>query len=646
MLRRVQTQHTRRPASTSDSRADTLERLALLFGNNWDSRGATLADSALDGEMSATSMPLTVNIYLRKQQVCSVELTSQLELGRQRPNEPAPYAQIGDRLTIAQLEESDVSRRHLHLESLPGGRLRIKNLSQVNPVVLGTDDQIKPGEHRDVTPPTLLSLGDRVIQIEPTREVQPLGALDSFVHQTMPPGGPDTDSALLSGILTGRRSNEETEYLLRGLHATIGLFQLASNASEFFSMATQAMIDIVGMETAAVIIWQGREWRAESYCSRSRDAAEEETWEPSSTILERVRSERKTFWRVPTEDASASLMDVKSLVAAPILNRRAEVVGAIYGDRRRRKDGRLDLQITEVDAILVELLSTSVAAGLARLEQEKAALEARVLFEQFFTPELSRQLEAQPDLLLGKDSEVSLLFCDLRGFSDVSEQLGARLTIDWIHDVMETLSTCVSEQNGVLVDTLGDRLIGMWGAPIDRDDHANLACRASICMIEQLPALNRRWQNALSKPLDLGIGVHTGTARVGNIGSTRKFKYGPLGSSVRLAARIEEATRNWATKVLISEATAEQLDETFSTRRLGPLGDQALPTQLYELAADPPDDWPETKRRYETALDAYERGDLPTATRMLAKLLADRPTDRPALQMLARINDSSMGHMR
>ena len=98
MLRRVQTQHTRRPASTSDSRADTLERLALLFGNNWDSRGATLADSALDGEMSATSMPLTVNIYLRKQQVCSVELTSQLELGRQRPNEPAPYAQIGDRL--------------------------------------------------------------------------------------------------------------------------------------------------------------------------------------------------------------------------------------------------------------------------------------------------------------------------------------------------------------------------------------------------------------------------------------------------------------------------------------------------------------------------------------------------------------------
>ncbi len=587
--------------------------------------------------------PLTVNIYLQKTQVCSAEFDTELELGRQRPNEPPPYARLGNRLTIARLEESDVSRSHLQLERLDSGGLRITNRSQVNPVVLGTDEKLHPGEHRDVNLPTLVALGERVIQIELSRVVQPLGALDSFHHKTMPPGGPDTAETPLSGILTSRRTAEETEFLLRGLHATIGLFQLAATASEFYSMAAQAMIDIVGMETAAIVVWQGREWRVEAYSCRTRGVTGDD-WEPSSTILERVRSERKTFWRVPTEDAAASLVDVKSLVAAPILNRRAEVVGAIYGDRRRRQDGRVDLQITEVEAILVELLSTSVAAGLARLEQEKAAVEARVLFEQFFTPELSRQLEAQPDLLLGKDTEVTLLSCDLRGFSHVSEQLGARLTIDWVHDVMETLSSCVAEYSGVLVDTLGDRLIGMWGAPVDREDHAKLACQAAIGMIEQLPSLNRRWQNALSTPMDLGIGVHTGTARVGNIGSTRKFKYGPLGSNVHLAAQIEEATRHWSAKVLISEATASKLDESFSTRRLGQLGDNDMPTQLFELAADPPTDWPETKRRYETALESYERGDIPTATRLLAKLLADRPTDRPALRMLARINQSTTDH--
>lgn len=588
--------------------------------------------------MSNAGVPLTVNIYLLKKQVCSADFDAELELGRQRPSEPEPYARLGNRLTIARLEESDVSRSHLLLERLDEGRVRVSNRSTVNPVVLGTDETLEPGEQRDMTLPTLVSLGERVIQIEQSRSVQPLGALDSFSHQTIAPGGPDTHEASLSGILTARRTADETEFLLRGLHATIGLFQLAANASEFFSMAAQAMIDIVGMETAAVIIWQGREWRVEALSSRTRDASGDD-WDPSSTILERVRSERKTFWRVPTEDAATSLIDVKALVAAPILDRRAEVIGAIYGDRRRRKDGRVDLQITEVEAILVELMSTSVAAGLARLEQEKAALEARVLFEQFFTPELSRQLEAQPDLLLGKDTEVTLLSCDLRGFSQVSEQLGARLTIDWIHDVMETLSTCVAEHNGALVDTLGDRLIGMWGAPVERPDHAKLACQAAISMIEQLPALNRRWQSVLSTPMDLGIGIHTGTARVGNIGSTSKFKYGPLGSTVHMAARIEEATRHWSTRVLVSEATGAQLDETFSTRRLGQLGDENMPTQLFELAADPPDDWPETKRRYETALESFERGDIPTATRLLAKLLADRPTDRPALQMLARINE-------
>ena len=404
-----------------------------------------MTDSAEGENTSSDLAPLTVNIYFRKQQVCSVELRSELELGRQRPNEPAPYTCRDNRLTIAHLDESDVSRKHLHLQRQQNGQLRITNLSQVNPVVLGTDEQIKPGEHRDVKPPSLVSLGDRVIQIEPRVHQEAIGTLDSFVHQTIPPGGKDTNAAFLSGILTAGHSAEDTEFLLRGLHATIGLFQLASSEAEFFSMAAQAMIDIVGMETAAIVIWHGREWRVETHCSRAGTAtAAQSSWEPSSTILQRVRSERKTFWRVPTDEATASLMDVKALVAAPILNRRAEVIGAIYGDRRRRQDGRVDLQITQVEAILVELLSTSVAAGLARLAQEKAAVEARVLFEQFFTPELSQQLQAQPDLLLGKDTEVTLLFCDIRGFSAVSEQLGARLTIDWIHDVMETLSNSVN----------------------------------------------------------------------------------------------------------------------------------------------------------------------------------------------------------
>lgn len=581
-----------------------------------------------------------VNIYVQAHQVYSTELNATLCLGRQRANEATPYTRVGNRVIIARLQESDISRDHLRLESVNRDEVRITNLSGVNTVIVGTDESINPGQECVAQIPTLVTIGDRVVQLEAAGLVPEPQALESFVHQTVPPGKLAEPGSSLITALSTRRSEEETEYLLRGLHATVGLFQLATSSGEFLSMSTQAMIDVVGLETAAAVLWNGNDWQiAAVRARRGAPSPEESEWVPSRTILERVREERKTFWRVPDGDHAASLIDVKALIAAPILNRKAEVVGALYGDRRRRPGGRVDLQITEVEAILVEMLSTSVAAGMARLEQETAAVEARVLFEQFFTPELSHQLEAQPDLLLGKDTEVTLLFCDIRRFSEVSEQLGARLTIDWIHDVMETLSTCVADRNGVLVDTLGDHLIGMWGAPVEREDHAQLACRAAIAMMEQLPALNRRWLSALERPMDLGIGVHTGIARVGNIGSTSKFKYGPLGTTVRIASRVEQATRDLMAKVLISGTTAERLDQEFSTRRLIRLDNEGSETsvQVFELAADAPSDWSDIKRRYESALDAYERSDLPTATRLLAKILSDHPNDRASLQLLARI---------
>src|SRR5262249_37866404 len=158
-----------------------------------------------------------------------------------------------------------------------------------------------------------------------------------------------------------------------------------------------------------------------------------------------------------------------------------QVIGALYGDRRQRPGADLgprsgerkdssglrslsppqEESISEAEAMLVELLTRGVAAGLARVEQEQAALAARVRFEQFVTPELAIQLAANPDLLKGRDAEVSILFCDIRGFSRVSERVGPARTVEWVSDIMETLSDCVLAQEGVLVDYIGDELIAM-----------------------------------------------------------------------------------------------------------------------------------------------------------------------------------------
>src|SRR5207253_490324 len=134
-----------------------------------------------------------------------------------------------------------------------------------------------------------------------------------------------------------------------------------------------------------------------------------------------------------------SMLGVDVIVAAPILDRNGNVIGALYGECRDDSQTRKVGRVTKLEAMLVELLAGSVATGLARIEQEKVAVEADVRFKQFFTPELSRQLTANPDLLKGRDSEVSLLFCDIRAFSRISERLGPGGTVEWIGDVMGAL---------------------------------------------------------------------------------------------------------------------------------------------------------------------------------------------------------------
>src|SRR5262249_19139262 len=159
-------------------------------------------------------------------------------------------------------------------------------------------------------------------------------------------------------------------------------------------------------------------------------------------------------------------------------------------------------------------------------------LKAQIQFEQFFTPELARHLYSEPNLLEGRDANVTLLFCDVRGFSRASEKLGPAGTVRWIGDLMSELSECVLDDEGVLVDYSGDELMAMWGAPRDQPDQAVRAVRAGLAILAALPRLSERWRDVLGGPVSVGVGINSGVARVGNTGSRFKFKYGPLGNAV------------------------------------------------------------------------------------------------------------------
>jgi adenylate cyclase len=381
-------------------------------------------------------------------------------------------------------------------------------------------------------------------------------------------------------------------------------------------------------------------WRVEALYSTLAEL-KQEAWAPSRTLLAQVRREGRTFHSVRPKDADTprSLQNVSALVAAPILDGAGQVIGALYGDRRSGGSCSGAPEITAFEAKLVELLASGIAAGLARLKEEQAALEARVRFEQFVTPQLAAQLERDPKLLEGRNADVTLLFADIRGFSRVSERLGPARTMAWIQDTMGALSDCVLAHDGVLVDYLGDELMAMWGAPVPQADHAALACLAARQMMQALEAINQRWQDELRGPVRLGVGLNSGVARVGNTGSRQKFKYGPLGDAVNVASRVQGATKYLGADCLITGETLKKLPSGASVRRLARVRVVNIdhPIDLYEIIAQAPLDWADRCTRYNEALTALEQDDLPQAGRLAQELVVDFPQDMAAAALEKRV---------
>lgn len=292
-----------------------------------------------------------------------------------------------------------------------------------------------------------------------------------------------------------------------------------------------------------------------------------------------------------------------------------------------------------------DFLSRPIRSALlmARLNAslEKKRLREKV-FEQHFTPELARELARNPDpmKMKARQAEVSLLFCDIRGFSTISERLGPSQTVDWLSGVMGEFSTIVIDHGGVLVDYTGDELLAMWGAPNEQPDHASLACRAGREILDSLERLNAHWRDLVGAETAVGIGVNTGEALVGNIGTHRKFKYGPLGTCVNVASRVQGATKYFGNSLLLTGETASRLDPTHRTRRLGRVQVQniAAPIELHELELwGGAEDWHLWAGHYEAALSLFEQEKYSEAFTELGKVLAITPADGPSLLLSARI---------
>ncbi len=470
------------------------------------------------------------------------------------------------------------------------------------------------------------------VRLSPTRlatfsEKSTEPELESLASATLAPGRGSEFAEVFRTQSTGK-PNDDAEQLVRELQATMDVFQSARTVEALYDSALTGAVKLVGFDGARILKYESGTWTEQQRFREVGSAA-------SQHVLGQVLKYMRTFWDTGMSRTTESLAKVDSVIAAPILDPAGTVIGALYGERLHRPEISSARPITRIDARLMELLACGIASGLARHSQEETHRRLQTRFEQFFTPELARELEANPDLLKGRDAEVSILFCDIRGFSRISERVGTQMTFEFINDVMGAISECVVKNQGVLVDYIGDAVMAMWGAPQTQSNHPELACRAAINMLARLPELNNRWESRIGETISFAIGINSGSARAGNSGTEYKFKYGPLGNTVNLASRVQGATKHLKSRLLITHSTSKGLSVEFSRRKLCEVRVVNIqePVGLFELTAHKNSPLFDS---YVQALTQFESREFKNAASQLAQLLDQFPDDGPTLVLLSR----------
>jgi adenylate cyclase len=301
------------------------------------------------------------------------------------------------------------------------------------------------------------------------------------------------------------------------------------------------------------------------------------------------------------------------------------------------ENGADDFMEKHVDERLLQArIRSSLRQNDARLSELSKFLPANILDQVL----LHKNLMAKP-----RPADVSVMVCDVRGFSRVSERLGPVQTITWISDVMNELSRTILEHGGTIVDYVGDEIMAMWGAPVGSPEHPSEACDCAIAIQEAVTVLSEKWRAIVGSETRLGIGINSGLAVVGNTGSRHRMKYGPLGDTVNLASRVQGATKYLRSSILITQSTASRLDRRLRGRRVCSVRVHNIrePVQLFELATCDSNSEDINCRAYENALAAFESEHHSTAQAFLAQLLIENPKDGPSMLLMLRVIQSQLG---
>jgi adenylate cyclase len=282
------------------------------------------------------------------------------------------------------------------------------------------------------------------------------------------------------------------------------------------------------------------------------------------------------------------------------------------------------------------------------LVEEKEKRRVRGAFQQYLSPEVIRRLLENPDLVKPRKTEITVMFSDVRGFTTISEKLDAQELAALLNEYLTEMTQIVFRHNGTLDKYIGDAVMAFWGAPFEDANHATEGCHAALEMIARLAEMQKKWKSEGRPVLDIGVGLCTGVASVGNMGSTLRYGYTALGDIVNLSSRIEGLNREYATHILLSDSTYAAVEDpllVFRELDLIRVKGKLQPVTLYELVATrgmPDGDEPDLEERLEFFAQGracYRERRWQDAQIVFEKLLERWPEDGPARMYLNRCRE-------
>jgi class 3 adenylate cyclase len=276
--------------------------------------------------------------------------------------------------------------------------------------------------------------------------------------------------------------------------------------------------------------------------------------------------------------------------------------------------------------------------------------QIRETFGKYVDPRIVEGLIDRPELAdpKGARRQMTILFCDMQGFTSFSEGMTPAGLVTVMNRYLTVLSEPVRRNNGIIDKYIGDAIMAFWGQPFTAaDEHGRLACLAAIEMIATLPAFQAELPDLMGlrrgvPRVNVRIGIATGEVVVGNIGSEQTRNYTVIGDTVNIASRLESASKQYGTRILIGEATQVMAADAVETREIDSVVvvGKSEPERVFELLGRKGEvsaELLELRDAFGVALVAYRAQEWEKAASGFRACLAITPDDTPSKTFLGRI---------